>query len=276
MYRAFSAGAIKIKIEFAQTVALAKKYEFAGVEIGLREIAELGLTKAKAMLSEAGLRVAGCHLPVNYKEDEAAYQRDLAEFPRFVEIAAAIGCDRVNTFIWPCSETLTFKQNFHHHVNRLRPVAQLLADHGARFGLEFLGPRSIRKGARYDFIYNMDAMLALAAALGDNTGLLLDCWHWQMAGHSVADLTKLQDSDIVYVHVNDAPPGLSSEEVVDTERFLPGETGVLDLAGFMGALEQIGYTGPVIVEPFSARLKALSPEQAVKETADSLAKIWRW
>jgi len=277
MYRALSGGAIRIRATFSETVNLAKKYGFAGVEVNLREVAEIGAEKAKAMLEQAGLRGAGCGLPVNYKEDEAAYKKDMAEFSSLADIAASIGCTRINTYIWPCSETLTFKENFRLHVRRLAPVAEILADRDCRLGLEFLGPRSIRKGARYDFIYNMDAMLGLCAALGtDNTGLLLDCWHWQMAGHSVADLLKLQDSDIVYVHVNDAPVGLSSDEVVDTVRHLPGETGVIEIAGFMGALERVGYSGPVVVEPFSERLKTLTPDQAVKETAASLAKIWKW
>ena len=276
MYKALSSGAIRIQANFGETVAFAQQYGFAGVELNLRELAGLGADTAKATIAAAGLKVAGASLPTNYKESEEQFQSGLAELPAFAKLAQQVGCDRIYTYIWPCSDTMTFQENFKQHVDRLRPIAGVLADHGCRLAMEFLGPRSIRKTAKYDFIYNMDAMLTLAAAIGPNVGLLLDVWHWQMAGHVVRDLLRLADSDIVYVHINDAPVGLGPDEVNDIVRFLPGETGVLDITGFMGALETICYSGPVVIEPFSERLKSLSAEAAVKETAASLDKIWHW
>jgi sugar phosphate isomerase/epimerase len=43
-------------------------------------------------------------------------------------------------------------------------------------------------------------------------------------------------------------------ERVDTLKVaLPMETGVIDLVGFMRALWEMGYDGPVMPEPFSQR-----------------------
>jgi sugar phosphate isomerase/epimerase len=276
VYRALSGHAIGVKAPFQEMVALAKEGGFEGVELGLHEIADLGVEKAKEILSQAGLVPAGGGLPVNYKEDEASYHKGMQDLPRLAGVAAAIGCDRINTFIWPCSDELTFKENYRKHVDRLRPAAQVLADHGCRLSMEFLAPRSIRKDARYNFVYNMDAMLTLCATIGDNVGLLLDCWHLHMAGQTNEDVARLDDSDIVYVHVNDAPVGLSTDEVIDTVRCMPAETGVIDITGFMQALEKVSYSGPVLVEPFSERINSLSPQEAIRETADSLKKIWNW
>ena len=39
---------------------------------------------------------------------------------------------------------------------------------------------------------------------------------------------------------------------------LPGETGVIDLRGFLQALDRLKYSGPVMVEPFSERVNAMS------------------
>jgi sugar phosphate isomerase/epimerase len=123
----------------------------------------------------------------------------------------------------------------------------------------------------------MDGMLALCAAIGTgNMGLLLDSYHWHTSHGTVQDIRKLQDSDVVFVHLNDALPGISVDELMDTVRALPGETGVIDLAGFLGALDEIGYTGPAAVEPFSERLNALPAEQALQETVAALQKVWRW
>ncbi|NIM04278.1 MAG: TIM barrel protein [Armatimonadetes bacterium] len=181
------------------------------------------------------------------------------------------------TYIWPSSDTLTFEENFRFHVDRLRPIAEILAEKGCRFGLEFLGPWTVRKDARYEFIHNMDGMLALCAAVGtDNMGLLLDCWHWYTAGGRVEQINKLRDEDIVCVHINDAPAGIAMDEQIDTVRCLPGETGVIDIRGFLSALAEIGYSGPVVVEPFNERLKNLPPKQALQETAAALKEVWSW
>ncbi len=68
-------------------------------------------------------------------------------------------------------------------------------------------------------------------------------------------------SDVVTVHINDAPKHLGPDEQLDNVRALPGETGLLDVTGFLQALQQIGYDGPVTAEPFSQRLSEMTPER---------------
>ena len=63
-------------------------------------------------------------------------------------------------------------------------------------------------------------------------------------------LKALTPAQVVYVHVNDAPAGVPIDEQMDGVRALPGETGVIDIAGFLKALQGIGYDGPVTPEPF--------------------------
>ena len=45
-------------------------------------------------------------------------------------------------------------------------------------------------------------------------------------------------------------------------RALPGETGVIDIAGFLQALRAIGYDGPVVPEPFKKELSDLPSDEA--------------
>jgi sugar phosphate isomerase/epimerase len=85
---------------------------------------------------------------------------------------------------------------------------------------------------------------------------------------------NVTDQDVVYVHVNDAPAGVALEAQKDNVRRLPGETGVIDAARFLRNLEQIGYSGPVMVEPFDERLKALAPNEAIQKTKDALDSVW--
>jgi hypothetical protein len=55
---------------------------------------------------------------------------------------------------------------------------------------------------------------------------------------------------------------------------LPGASGVIDVAGFLQALDHIGYDGPVAAGPFNAGLNAMPPADRVRLTRQSLANIW--
>lgn len=72
--------------------------------------------------------------------------------------------------------------------------------------------------------------------------------------------------------VNDAPAGLPKEQQRDGRRELPLATGVIDLAGFLNALEAIGYDGPVRAEPFNQELNQLDDDAACAATIAALKK----
>ena len=73
----------------------------------------------------------------------------------------------------------------------------------------------------------------------------------------------------------DRPGGEHVVDQHDDVRHLPGESGVIDLVGFLQALNEIGYDGPVAVEPFDSALAALSPTERVRLAADSLHAAFR-
>jgi sugar phosphate isomerase/epimerase len=119
-------------------------------------------------------------------------------------------------------------------------------------------------------------MIELCDALGTgNAGLLLDAWHWYTSHGTVADLEALRAEQVVFVHVNDAPAGMAVDEQKDSVRAMPCETGVIDIAGFMKSLATIRYDGPVQVEPFSERIRALPAEEAARLTAETLDEVLR-
>jgi sugar phosphate isomerase/epimerase len=189
--------------------------------------------------------------------------------------AAAIGANRTFTWIMPSDDDRSLDENRRFHVERLAPVAAILAEHGCRFGLEFIGPKTLRDSRRYPFIYTAAAMLELAAEIGPNVGLLLDCYHWYTSHGTLADIRALSAAQVPYVHVNDAPVGIDVDAQLDNVRRLPGETGVIDIAGFLQALAQIGYDGPVVPEPFSQRLRDLpSDADRIQVAGESMVQIF--
>ena len=112
-----------------------------------------------------------------------------------------------------------------------------LAHEGVHLGLEFIGPKTLRDSQKYPFVHTMAQMLGMAQQIGPNVGLLLDCWHWHTSHGTVDELHNLTAEQVVYVHVNDAPAGVPTDEQVDSVRALPGETGVIDIVGFLQALQ---------------------------------------
>ena len=62
--------------------------------------------------------------------------------------------------------------------------------------------------------------------------------------------------------------------MVDGKRELPASTGVIDIKGFLGALEKIGFEGPVRVEPFNDAVRKMSPDEACDAAMAGLKKAF--
>jgi sugar phosphate isomerase/epimerase len=269
-------------LSLSEEIALARNAGFAGLSFDSRAAAravdEHGLAALQDQFAQAGVKPAIWSLPVAWRDDDQ-WEADLRELPRLAATARALGATRTATYMPSGSDERQFEENFDWHVARLRPIAEILRDEGCRFGIEFIGPRTYRAAFRHEFIHTLDGVMELVAAIGTgNVGVLLDSWHLYTSGGTLADLARLTNHDVVVVHVNDAPAGIARDEQIDTVRTLPMETGVIDLVGFMQALRELGYDGPVMPEPFSQRindLAATDPEAAAREAARSMDALWR-
>jgi sugar phosphate isomerase/epimerase len=263
----------------SDAIAKAKSAGFKGVEINAGEAADLidkeGVDAVRARFTQAGVKAAGWGLPTNWRQDDAAFQADLAKLPRLAKAAAALGATRTFTWILSWDDHLAYAENLKFHVDRFTPIARILEEHGCSVGLEFLGPETMWKGKANPFIHSLEGMVEMTEAIGLNAGLLLDCWHWYASGGTVKAIRKLPASRVVYVHVNDAPAGVARAALVDNRRALPGETGVIDIVGFLQALRSIGYNGPVTPEPFKKELADLpSDAERLRVVYISMTRIF--
>jgi sugar phosphate isomerase/epimerase len=277
MYRNMSPGAIGIRADLPTTIELARAIGWQGIDLPATEALRLAQASSAdelaAQIARSGLRLGGWGLTVEWRKPYE--QSALDALAEQAALAQKLGATRVTTWLLPFSDERPFRENFAFHVQQLGPIARVLAEHGCRLGLEFIGPRTMRENARYGFIYSLEGMLCLAEALGPNVGLLLDCWHWYTSLGTTADIRAVRPEDVVYVHVNDAPAGVAVEQQLDQVRRLPASTGVIDIAGFLGALREIGYDGPVTPEPFEKRLGEQPAEQSAREAHDSMLAMWR-
>jgi sugar phosphate isomerase/epimerase len=283
MYKNLNLGALGHGgVPFDVACGLAKQYHFAGIDLDLGYLANLAKTtslqNAKDWFASTELLVGGIGLNVAWRESDSdrAYVDSLSRFVEDVKLAAEFGCTRCFTWVMPRSETNDFYQHFDLIFPRLKRAVDLLGLYGMKFGMEFVGPNTIRAGHKFDFVHTMDGMRTFAAALGmdaKNTGLLLDIWHWWTAHGTLTELEHLSADEIVYVHLNDAPPGREIDEQLDQEREMVGATGILPTKAFLGALRKVGYDGPLTVEPFNAGIKAMSPQNAAAVTSAALDKV---
>lgn len=279
MFKNLSPGAIGIQANIQEGLELAKSAGFGGLDLNIGEANTLAqehsVDYVKDLWAEAGLLMGGWGLPINWRGSDAEYDKGLLGLRDLAKLAADLGCYRTTTVVIGWASEVSFKENWDFHIKRLRPVAETLKDYGHSLGFEFIGPATSRAGHKHLFVYTMDGMLALAAAIGTgNVGLLFDTWHWYTCRATLDDVKKLTKEDVVYVHINDAPAGIDPDEQIDNVRCLPGETGVIPLGEVMHILGDIGYDGPVTPEPFSQKVREMSPRDAARTTAESLDKVW--
>ncbi len=281
MYSALNAGAINVDGgSLPELVAKAKLSGFKGVEISMGEAANLidknGVGAVQEIFEKSGVVACGWGLPTEWRTDDTRFQEGLAGLPRLARAAAALGCRTTATWIMSWDDHRPFAETWQFHVDRFKPIAKILAEHGCSIGLEFLGPQTLYAGKAFKFIHTMEQMLEMCAEIGENAGLLLDCWHWHASGGTVDAIRKVEHEKIVYVHVNDAPRGVAAADLIDNIRGLPGETGVIDIKGFLQTLNAIGYKGPIVAEPFKKELGDLPSDGArLAAVSAALAAIFK-
>lgn len=276
-YTVLSMGRLGLHGTFEQSVTLAIKYGFEGVDpdAGLfGRLSDDDLQKLIDDLKGKNVRFGAAGLPVDFRKGESEFNDGLAKLPDVAKALQRAGVRRVSTWVLPCSNELTYLQNFRQHASRLRACALVLQDHGQQLGLEYCAPRTFWRSQRHSFIHTLSEMKELQVAIGtDNLGVQLDSFHWFNAEETPEDIRTLRGSDIVTVDLNDAPR-VPLDEQHDGSRELPAATGVIPVAGFLGALLRMGYDGPIAAEPFNKTLAALPLEEACDRTASAIKKAF--
>ncbi len=275
MYTALGTQAIGVNVPFDEAVELAAHFGFRGIYLDTGYLERTGPEAVVQMLEERGLLAAGWHPPVRLTAEEGDFAAGLERTARLAELCARAGARRCSTWLPPASDEKTRDELFDLVRRRLVAVCEALAEWEVRLGLEFVGPTTARAGRAHEFIYTLDGTLELIAAAGvPNLGLLVDCWHLYTSGGRVEDVLRLEQSQIVDVHISDAPRDVPCEQQLDGDRRLPGETGVIEVGRFLECLREVGYTGPVMAEPLGRAKLAIEPMENVRQVKDAVDSVW--
>jgi len=258
-------------------IRLASEHGFGAVDTSGEEletlIAARGLSGAQALLKEYGVQIGSIGLSVEWRTTEEAFRSGLTRLTRDAEAAAALGCKACCTYVLPSTD-----HNAAHFMalatRRLRTCAQVLGAYGISLGLEFVGPHHLRTRWKNPFVWDLPSTLDWIDTINEkNVGLLFDAYHWYTNEHTIEDILNLKVEQIVHVHINDAPD-IAVSEVLDNGRLYPGE-GVIDLAGFLRALKQIGYTGAISQEILTAQPPGEPVEALLQRSQAGFAKVYQ-
>lgn len=282
MYTSLMPGAIGLKgLSLQDSIDLAAQAGFDGVWFDIKEAKAIadqyGVDHLKDLFASKGVKPGGWGGPVRW-QDDTQRNADLEALKPLAEVGVALGNPFATTGIMPGNDEREFDDQYAFIVERLRPFPEALKASGVSLGIEFIAPKTLRNRFKYEFIYSMPQMLQLAADVGTgNVGVLFDIWHHYTAHGTLDEMDLLNTDNVFVVHVNDAPTGLEIDEQQDLSRTLPMETGVIPAPAMIRKLAEIGYAGPVIAEPFSARINELAasdPKAAATETRESITKLF--
>jgi len=248
---------------------------FAAVELSIRwaqeYAAERSTDSLKKLLSDVRLLPASFDLPVEWREEETRWRADLEKLSAVCLLATQLGLRRAVTWM-PARLHLDYAEAVEWAADRLRPAADVCAEHGILLGVEYVAPQGGFRGA-HKFITTMGELWDLLEAIDrPQVGVLLDSYHWYVGQSDPADLTRLPAELIAQVHINDADPHLPREKLKDLERLLPGE-GCIDLGAFLRAVKATGYDDTISVETFDQSLVALGPFEAARRAKAALDRV---
>ncbi|MCC2685108.1 MAG: xylose isomerase [Paenibacillaceae bacterium] len=237
-------------------IQLAAEYNFGAVDTNGKALRELigdqEASAANEFLQEQGVRIGAIGLSAQWRIDDVQFRNGLAQLIEDAKAASQVGCKVCTTFILPSTD-LEAAQFMAAATRRLRLAAQIMDAYGIRLALEFVGPHHLRTKWKNPFIWTVD-QTRYTNELG------------------TSDIKKLDKSQIVHVHINDAP-SVPVAEALDNNRLYPGE-GVIDLAGFLQALKQIGYDGVVAQEVLTPQPPTESSEALVRKSQAAFDRVF--
>lgn len=272
MYLSLNSTLVAGRVAWPEFARLAAKAGFPAVDVALTPAMAEGTPATRALLKQLQIRAGVVGFPVEFRKDDQAFHESFAKLDEAAQFSMAIGCPRMTTYIMPSSDKP--KDELRKILKeRFRASADVLARSHVELGLEFISPVHLRKRFPYEFIWRMDEMLEFAKECGPNVGLLLDSWHWHHAGAKVSDIIAAGKENIVHAQINDSPD-LPPEKILDNERLMPGE-GVIDLTGFLKALQKIGYADALSPEVFGRGLKDIPPEEGARMGLETTRALMR-
>jgi len=206
---------------------------------------------ARRLLDDLGLRAVSSSNQVGLAEPGEARARSLEDLKWKVELARAIGCDRL---VAPSTGSAQYTEDdYKRGVDHLREAADIAKPFGISLMLEFT--RASR------FVGALPTALKMVRdANHPNLRVMMDTYHFWGGISKFEDLELLQDGELHHLHFEDVPADPPREIQGQAHRVFPGE-GIAPLRRIVELLKRKKYTGAASLEMFNPAIQALDPYQ---------------
>ncbi len=281
MFKNLNPSALGVSGHQSELIELALTYGFAGMDLNVAEFATRvrlkGMSYARRLIDSAKIRIGTFSLPLEWETDDETFQKELKKLSEYADYAAELGCTRSTAVLPPAGDVRPYHENFEFHRHRFYDICAALKPAGIRLAIGFQAAEYLRRNRAFQFIHDLDALtLLLNMVAAPNLGLLLDTWDIVACGGSVDSIRKLPMHQIVAVQVADMPAGVPIAELDEKSRLVPGgDSGRIDVAGFLAVLRTGGYDGPVTLKPSRGAFQSRRRDVIIKQTSEALDKVLR-
>jgi len=219
----------------------------------VREFAmkEGGPMAAKRLLDDLGLLVASSSNQLGLMEPSEQRLKNVEELKWKVELAQAIGADRLVT---PSAGNATYTvDDYKRGVDNMREAAEIAKPFGITLMLEHA--RTSR------FAGSLPTALKLVRETNHpNYKVMMDTYHFWGGISKFEDLELLRDGELHHLHFEDVPADPPREIQGQPDRKFPGE-GIVPLRRIVEVLKRKKYAGAVSFENFNPEVQATDPYQ---------------
>jgi len=230
----------------------------------IREFAQKeSVAAARRLLDDLGLKPVSSSNQLGLPEPGDARARSLEDLKWKVELAQAIGCDRIvapSTGAGPYTE-----DDYKRGVDNLREAAEIAKPFGVTLMLEFT--RTSR------FAGSLPTALKLVRETNHpNVRVMMDTYHFWGGISKFEDLDLLRDGELHHLHFEDVPADPPREIQGQPHRVFPGE-GIAPLRRIVEVLKRKKYAGPASLEMFNPTIQAMDPYEVARKARATIEPL---
>jgi len=221
----------------------------------VREFAQKeSVAAAKRLLDDLGLKAVSSSNQIGLAEPGDARARSLDDLKWKVELAQALGCDRI---VAPSAGPGPYTQDdYKRGADNLREAGEIAKPFGVSIMLEF--SRTSRFAACLP-----TALTLVRNANHPNVRVMMDIFHFWGGVSKFEDLELLADGELHHLHFEDVPADPPREIQGQPNRVWPGE-GIVPLRRILDVLKRKHYAGAASVEMFNPAIQAMDPYDVAK------------
>jgi sugar phosphate isomerase/epimerase len=246
-------GASSERFDFRAQMEGWAKAGIRAVEPSLPKVREFAqkesVATARRLLDDLGLKPVSSSNQLGLPEPGDARVKSLEDLKWKVELAQAIGADRI---VAPSAGTGTYTlDDYKRGADNLREAGEVARPFGVTIMLEFA--RTSR------FAGSLPTALQLVRdANHPNVRVMLDTYHFWGGISKFEDLDLLRDGELHHLHFEDVPADPPREIQGQPHRAFPGE-GIAPLRRIVEVLKRKKYAGPASFESFNPVVQGTDP-----------------